>query len=45
MSLTDFFQYLSDDERTAGLATQLADAYTFHRGTAVRADAQRDAAR
>jgi hypothetical protein len=45
MSLTDFFQYLSDDERTAALATQLADAFTFHRGTAVEADTKPGAAR
>jgi hypothetical protein len=34
MSVTDFFQYLADDERTAGLATQLVDAYRFRQGTA-----------
>jgi hypothetical protein len=45
MSLTDFFQYLSDDDRTAALATELADAFTFHRGTAVPADTKTAAAR
>jgi hypothetical protein len=32
MSLTDFFRYLTVDERTAMLATELADAYAFHTG-------------
>jgi hypothetical protein len=45
MSLTDFFHYLSDDERTTALAAQLADAYTFHRGTVVPADTTQGTAR
>jgi hypothetical protein len=32
MSVHDFFRYLSDDERTAALAAQLADAYSFRTG-------------
>jgi len=37
MSLTDFFQYIAEDRRTAALATELADAYSLHRNPAIGA--------